>query len=306
MIDPDSFTIRLGLPGSCKTLSVTEDVLLPAILNGIDVYANHWLNINLPNSHYYREFCEIENVRNCIVSFDEIGHILEPRNWENESSGVRDFFQQHRHHYVQIEGNTQHLSLIAKSALIEADRFLLLEKRRYPELIKLLFDNILPLTIDISELTLKELKLRESNFKFNDDDFDEFDLGNQSTDYYFKHKLIHRELNNIKKELVHWYCDKCKKRQGEFIPKEKTEKFCYFDKRKGYILKSIVIPPTCPKHKETSLILKESGIYDTQFDIQVPEKQIYWKPFHRSLKETQYKGALSSKQIEYRNKLHNI
>ena len=60
-VQSDKFEMRLGLPGSGKTLTQTELIVLPALLEGLDVYVNYWINCNLENYHYFADFDEIKN-----------------------------------------------------------------------------------------------------------------------------------------------------------------------------------------------------------------------------------------------------
>lgn len=175
--------VSLGLPGQGKTLSQTENIVIPSLLDGIDVYVNYWINCNLENYHYFRDFEEIKDVRNCIVVFDELCHVLDPRHWDAGVSGQR-FFQLHRHRHVDIIGNTQHVSLIAKTALIEVSRFVMCEKILNGSFINLFFPKFPWLVIKELEMTLKEIKLEDSNYVLTGDEAEEFETGKFHIDWF--------------------------------------------------------------------------------------------------------------------------
>ena len=174
-VQSDKFEMRLGLPGSGKTLTQTELIVLPALLEGLDVYVNYWINCNLENYHYFADFDEIKNVRNCLVVFDEMCKVLDPRDWEKEGSVVRDFFQLHRHRHIEIYGNTQHISFVAKTALAEVSQFFMCDKE---------FDGFIsdvipffPVVIRETPMSLKEIKLEEAGYIMRDNDVEEFSVG---------------------------------------------------------------------------------------------------------------------------------
>lgn len=307
-VNGDIFQMRLGLPGQGKTLTLVEEVIIPALKAGIDVYVNFWINWTGSNIHYFNEFNEIESVRNCIVVFDEIGRILDPRHWDDEGSGVRNFFQLHRHRHVEIYGTTQHISLIAKSALIEVDSFIMCQKNFNGKIINLLFENFPWIVITEFDMTLKEIKAEESDYIINDHMYDdEFDTGNQKTHWYNRKKLLHLELDSFKEEYVHLYCDLCKKRQGTPIYKNQSDSYIYYEKNKWYIKPdNELILTNCPKHKSEKLQIVRSGMFDSDYDINIVKKEIVFKPFYKALKEVPYKGVLTSSQLELKNKLEKI
>lgn len=53
MIEGPSCVVRLGLPGSGKTLDQTLSDVIPALLSGVDVYCNYWINWDSPNLHFF-------------------------------------------------------------------------------------------------------------------------------------------------------------------------------------------------------------------------------------------------------------
>ena len=89
-------------------------------------------------------------------------------------------------------------------------------------------------------------------------------------------KLVHRELNDNKIELKHWFCEKCASRQD--------------NDGTGF----------CPKHgKDSELLDIESGLYDSDYDIPIREKELIFVAMIDSPKgyrKIPYKGALSKEQ----------
>lgn len=311
MITNEDFHVGLGLPRSGKTLSQIENELLPEILAGMTVYSNTWINLELENNITYHEFEEIKHVRNCIVHMDEICHVFDPRDWQNESKEVRDFWQLHGHRHVGLITNTQHISLVPKSALIEVSRYFMCEKLWNSDMIKNIFPNFPWVVVQETELSLQEIKALDSgfiakNYSEDDDDDDMKFSSEDSKSYWFnKTKLMHRELNDLKKELIHWYCPICKQRQGELIPKNESEKYADFNEKKGWtqlLLKNELVPK-CPKHKNINLEIKESGIYDSYYEFEVIEKEVEFRPFYKAIKEVPFRGRLSERQLELKNKL---
>lgn len=307
MIDGEYFEMRLGLPGTGKTLNQTELVVLPALLDGIDVWVNYWVNWAEPNYHYFKEFEQVQNVRNGIVVFDEIGKILDPRNWEAEGSGVRDFFQQHRKRHIDISGNTQHISLIAKSALIEVSNFLMCYKSFDGDLLKALWPSFPWVVAHEQEMTLKEIKIEDSDFVAREPYDDEFEKGKIHSHWFNKKKLLHRELDEFKTELLHHYCSRCMQRQEPTISLTDSCLFAEFDQKKQrwFPLENRK-QFYCPKHKEQLLEVRESGMYDSDYEILSVEKPIVFRPFYKTLKEAPYRGSLSPAQAEIKNKLESL
>lgn len=297
----ETFEMRLGLPGKGKTLLLTEFVVLPALIQGLDVYVNYWVNWIGPNLHLFQDFDDILDVRNCIVVFDEIGTILEPRAWDSEDSGVRKFFQQHRKRHIDIYGTTQHISLIAKTALIQTDTFLMCSKSFDSD-----FWAWFPwLVLHQQEMTLKEVKQEDSDFvpRFPYDEFEP--VGMQSTAWLSKNRLLHNELNEFKIELFHHYCPLCCQRQDPIILNEDVENYVNFldKKRIKWTAKKDRILFNCLKHKDTVLEIRQSAMYDTDYEINLPEKEVVFKPYYKALKEVPFRGSLSPAQLAKKRSL---
>jgi len=285
MLDGSIFSIRLGLPGSGKSLGLVEEDLLPHLLAGEEVWCNFWVNWKGDNLHFFNneEFEElVPNLRNCVLVMDEIGQVLEPRAWEQESGNTRRFFQLHRHHHVDIYGTTQDISLVAKSAWIVVDEWILCHKEENGIIDKIINFLVKDNTFKVGyqEMTYQELKKLSYGWE-NGEFSDNYDGigGNIRVKRYFPRKLIHNELNKNKLELKHYFCKKCAGRQ------DKTEDL------------------KCPKHKDIDLIEIESGIYDSDYDLPTKEREIYLKVFTKGDPERlmPYKGVLTDKQLRLIN-----
>jgi len=299
MIEGSACGIYVGLPGSGKTLRTIEERALPALVEGLEVYSNTWINWTGKNLHYYRneDFEELcPTLRNCVLIMDEIQRVMEPRQWEAESGNIRAFFQLHRHRHVDIYGTAQDISLIAKSALIVVDSWELVEKFEPAWWMKWIMKYIYKsdfIRISSTIMTYGQLKKISNGWEI--DDVDELnDLGqsiNCTKTNYKITELIHHELDETKEELYHYYCDKSAGRQGEKISKTSR-------------IDDILIQ-YCPKHQEEVLSIKESAIYDTEFELDLPEKKITWQALidcPSGYRKIPFKGALSSNQIASRGK----
>jgi hypothetical protein len=298
------FNMYLGFVGSGKSLTLTEDVVLPLLKKNESVACSYWVNWNKSNFKYFKEFDEIKGIKNSTVVFDEVGYTLDPRNWDAEGSGVRDFFMLHRHAFVDIHANTQHFSLIAKTARIQVSRFYLCEQ------ILRLF-NLPWVIIKLSELTINQVQLLDMPIIHKDEEQEEALFKPVSTEYRFfnKKKLYHFELDEYKQELVHRYCPLCRHRQGEPILKEFTPDFAVWDNKiKNYVpVKDNLDLGYCPKHN-IPLELRATPFYDSHYIPIRTNKGILWKPYQKVSvdKILPFKGNLSDEQISLLNKINSL
>jgi len=306
-IEIESNVIRmyLGKTGSGKTVLQTEEWVLPALIAGEEVYCCYWINWNLPNYHYFapRDLDSIMNVRNSMIVFDEIRRSLDPRQWESESDEVRSFFELHRHRHNDIIGNTQDVSLVAKTVGVQAHEWTLVD-RIEPRFFGRLWSKITMsegLVFNKQYLSFQELKKMAAGWELGEE------IGLNSEIEKVKiplNDLLHRELEKYKQEIVHRYCPKCKSRQGDQIKKEETDNYCSLLNGKWVLIEE----EYCPKHKDTLLEIKESGMFDTDYEPETVEKDIIFKPFVKSpegWRLIEYKGALSKRQAEYKNNLYD-
>jgi len=300
--------MRLGLPGSGKTLDQTIYDVLPHLLAGEQVYSTYWINWNKDNIHYFQEFEEIENIRNAVIVFDEIGQVLPARQWEQEGLRVQLFFQLHRHRHIDIIGNTQDVSLVAKTVGIVANRWYLIENNNNRLIdFALSFFGDRFVVYNRYELSWQQLKKMANGWEIDGiaphsskDDI-------KISKWHTHNSLLFSHLNDYKIELVHTYCPKCKMRQGEQILKENTLDLCDYNKKKDiYTLKK---PIFCPKHTDTMLEVRKSGIYDTDYEPVFPEKTITFQPMIPSpagYRKIAYNGKLSAKQLDIVKNLKSV
>lgn len=295
--------MRLGLPGSGKTLDQTEVSVLPHLLAGEQVYCAYWINWKGDNYHFFNDFEEVENLRNCVIVFDEIGQILPARQWEQEGLKVQMFFQLHRHRHIEIIGNTQDVSLVAKTVGIVANKWYLCEKGGngfIDWLLKLVgLGSVLVRRTDVSYQGLKKMangwELQGVIENFND---------KSTTKWYNHKKILHKELEEYKVELVHKHCPKCAMRQGSQILKENTYKECINNPKTGKY--ELVEPEYCPRHTDTELEVKLSGMYDTDYEPEIKEKDIEWVAMTDCPKghiKIKFGGRLSNRQMEDKSRL---
>jgi len=289
---------RLGATGSGKTLDQTEQDVLPALLAGEEVWCSYWVNWALPNLHYFApaDFEKISSVRNAMIVFDEIRQSFEPRGWEGESNEVRAFFELHRKRHNDIVFNTQDVSLVAKTVGIQTHSWSRIERVKDNILMRLWY-NLLGRqgpTIRKDYLTFAELRKMANGWELGEDVA--LDAEWEFT-HYRAQQLLHEELNDYKIELVHRYCPKCQARQGEQILKKDTDKVCKLDSKSG--LFRLRNDEFCPKHKDVKLEIKKSGIYDTDFEPEIIERELEWIPMtdcKAGDRKVRYTGALSRRQ----------
>lgn len=257
----------VGVPGSGKTLLAVYDYILPALIAGEQVYSSTWINWNLPNLHFVSadDFrSRIPEFVNCVLFLDEIQRILEPREWDSENGDIRALFQLHRHRHLSIVGTTQDPSLIAKSALIVVDNFIYTEKISH-SLFSRLFYGSSSLPLQYHYLNRNQLR---SVFNF-------FDMGQElpildfSRRKFISPKSLYRyDLDDFKLEYYHYYCPLCASRQLKPISIE-TDPF--------------QLPiPNCPKHPNQPLQIRESAMYDTDYELPPSDSsEVIWKPFRK-------------------------
>lgn len=307
MIEGSIFSLRLGLPGSGKSLGLVEEDLLPHLLRGEEVWCNFWINWkgvwevddDFPEGHYRQnlhfftadEFEELApTLRNCVLVMDEMGQVMEPRAWEQESGNIRRFFQLHRHHHVDIYGTTQDISLVAKSAWIVVDEWILcykMPKTLIGRLIDLIADRK-SFRVAYQSMTYQELKKLAAGWEnVEETDTGKGVGGKPRYKRYVIGKLEHKELNGNKVELEHLYCPKCAGRQSDA-------------QNDGY----------CPKHRKEPLKRIKSGIYDSDYDLPIKEKAITFVAMidcPAGYRKIPYKGALSDRQLAQRaNREQNV
>lgn len=322
MIEGTRCVIRLGKPGCGKSLDQTEQDVLEHLKMGVDVYCCYWINWKgykkedgtwYQNFHYFQPTKEgwesIKDKRNCVVVFDELAQIFDPRDWNEEGSEVRRWFQLHRHFHVDIYANTQDVSLVAKSVGIVADEWQLIERIEETWLSQFILDlfRIKRIKIRKDYLSWQQLKKMANGWELGED----VAIDNHwKTVSYKIEKIIHRELEDNKEELIHLYCNKCMSRQGKRVLKGKENEIgaIFVPHKKGgeWKWKEEAEELYCNKHKDTRLVIRESGLYDTDYTPESKEIKVKWKAFvpspygHRDI---EHKGLLSDAQNKLKQEL---
>jgi len=118
-INPKKSICYIANVGMGKTMIMTYLHAIPALEAGCKVISDYRINWKGNNLSYFtpEEFDEVcMSWRNCIVLIDEIGVILDSRQFKEEGSNTRRFFSYHRKHHVQIISSTQHISQVAKTS----------------------------------------------------------------------------------------------------------------------------------------------------------------------------------------------
>lgn len=308
--------IRLGLTGSGKSLNQTEEPVLAALLNNEVVYCSYWINWNGDNYHYFNEFNEVKNLRNCVVVFDEVTDFFDPREWEAEGSEVRRWFRLHRHRHLDIYANTQDISLVAKTIGTLAHNWLWCKENNDSWLMAWILKQfkITRIGIKIAPMTYQELKKMANGWDLGEK---VEEVGGFQAIYYNHKKILHHELDDHKIELVHRYCPICEMRQDGItkeelelgkeaalkiwtkkrsqIPKEETKKWVKQDNKGIYHL---IEEEFCQRHTTTPLEIRETGLYDTDYEPEVREKKIMVQLMVESTKMQPYKGSLSPRQSQ--------
>lgn len=303
----------LGKTGSGKSLLCTEFWTLPALIDGEEVYTCLWINWKLPNWHFFkpRDFNAIKNLRNCVIIFDEYRQSFDPRNYAGESEEVRAFFELHRHRHNDIRGNTQDVSLVAKTIGIQAHEWSQVER-----LDNTWFENLLDwirnetnIRIRQDYLTFQELKKMANGWELGEDVAinADWEIHKFDTNY-----LIHHELDDFKQELIHSYCPKCKMRQGfktgkkikvkrvneeigkleeieideikNQIKSEETEQYCIKiidNYAKNLYHYEWIEDHFCCKenHADIPLEIRFSGMFDTDYEPETVEEEFKIKKY---------------------------
>lgn len=257
---------RLGKTGSGKTADQNEENVLPILLDGQEVRCCYWLNWDtdkFPNLQYFapRDFEKIKDERNCTIVFDEIRRSFDPRGWELESEELRSFVELHRHRHNDIIFNTQDVSLVAKTFGIQTHEWSLMEKIS-PGMVIQILDKIREkesIRMSKTYMSFQQLKKLANGWELGED----VALEAESVRIkYSIERLIHHELDDYKVELIHRYCKRCKSRQGEQIKKVDTEKEAEWIEGEWISKREIF----CPKHKKEILTIRESGMFDTDYE----------------------------------------
>jgi len=288
----------LGLTGSGKTCDQTEQYVLPAILAGRRVAVNWWINLDYPNIKYYNDWEEIKDLKNYFIGIDEVTDIADPRSWADEAGEFRRWWRLHRKHHLDIVFNTQDISLVAKTIGILAHTWEYYRTAENP--FEKLFKRV---SMEYCAMTYQELKKMAAGWDLTGiiEAQGEF----QTINYPIR-RLLHHELDDHKIELIHRYCPDCDGRQGKQIKRGEEKEVCHLEGKKGKETWALNEREVCPDHG-TDLQIRESGIYDTDQEIEIKEVKGVWRyyvPSPEGMIMVEYKGTLSENQTKERDKLN--
>lgn len=305
----------LGKTGAGKTLSTIERDFLPAYLSGVRCKSN--IFINLKGVEFYTDLEECVEDRNCFILCDEVGDMIDAYDWRTIPQSIKRMFRFHRKRHLDFVMTAQDISFIAKPFRVLIKTWVFCEEDKSLDIFDNTFLRVRSVRFKYRELIQSDLSgflkglgsdpLEDKNDVFSKENSSNENLSDinvivepfpvKKVSYSFKH-LLHRELNEFKIELVHRYCPDCKSRQGEQILNEHTLDICdYVPKTKKYYLKN---DEFCPYHKETLLEVRESGIYDSDFEIIPPfveGKWVYMVKVSGSPRFEPYRGVLTPEML---------
>ena len=264
---------------------------IPALCAGVKVISDYKINWKGKNLSYFtpEEFDEVcMTWRNCIVLIDEIGVILDSRQFKDEGSNTRRFFSYHRKHHVEIVSSTQHISQVAKTSKnLVSDWFICSEISK-----KSLFMELFCKLIDYKGVIIKTERVeleKLANEKQVLDPEAPIILGKPEkakTYWLNEKKLIRNDLKDMKEEQEYLGCVSCKTRFTE-KDKEDTKNFSF-----------------CPLCMTATIGQITSIMYDTDYEL--PEKSQPKKrvAFYKEVKEWKsFIPSLSKEEIEMKKKL---
>lgn len=303
MIEGSQCVIRLGKPGSGKSLDQTLVDVLPHLLAGEDVYCCYWINWNRPNYHYfpptYQGWQSIKDITNCVHVYDEIMLVMDSRNHQNEGDDWRRYWALHRHNHQDIFANSQDVSQIAKTVGIVADDWELIVKEK-PGLFWSFVYKFLGTDKHVRmykySLSWQRIKKLAATTELGEDD--ELDEEKFQRVVYTPDQIIRYDLEDYKVELIHSFCPKCAQRQGEQILKENTETVAKYNFKTDE-WEWLDEAPLCPKHG-IELKLRDSGLYDTDYlpPVETPEVVVkYFVPSPAGHRLIPYTGPVDSSKV---------
>jgi len=305
----------LGLRGAGKTLSAIYEEVLPRYERGEKIVSNSFINLKGVEYVFSPEDCL--KLRNCVLFIDELGDFVDVYDYMNSDPAFRRFLRLSRKRKVDIITTAQDISYIAKYFRVLFSDWVQCENATpvglSAKILKWL--HLFSVKIKQQELTANELArlqkgvgsspLRDVELDLesesNDDldlNFDEAELENKvkTIDYYEK-DLIRPDLNDFKLFHYYCYCPLCDTRSDFEIPLDKQDFLIDYEKKKGLFLKK---EQFCEIHPKTPLQVKEFGIYDSDYEIPVPEvPDLVFKAYTPSPKGYQlvaYKGLLPDTQ----------
>jgi len=293
IINPKLATCYIANVGKGKTMIMTYNHAIPALIAGCKVVSDYKINWNGQNLSYFtpEEFDELcMTWRNCILLIDEIGIILDSRQFKDEGSNTRRFFSYHRKHHVEIVTSTQHISQVAKTCKNIITDWQIVNQTYEGKFAKTFlsifgFNGLVIKTehVELEELTNeKEVLDPEAPIIFGTPE-------KAKTYWLSMKKLIRNDLKEFKDEMEYTGCTECRTRFTDKDTKDtKKDELC----------------PLCM----TKTIGKVTAImYDTDYEL--PSRQDDKKriAFLREVpKWESYTPALSADEIEHKKALEGV
>ena len=293
LINPKLSTCYIANVGMGKTMIMTYLHAIPALEAGVKVISDYKINWKGSNLSYFtpEEFDEVcMTWRNCIVMIDEIGIILDSREFKDEGSNTRKFFSYHRKHHVEIVSSTQHISQVAKTSKnLVTDWYITSEISKDSWLMETMLNLIKFKGVVIKTERVELHEISNEKEVINPDAPLVFGRPEKGKTYWLSEKKLRRyDLNDKKEELDYLGCTICRTRFTE-LDKEDTKDFTI-----------------CPLCMEKSIGRIISIMYDTDYELPNPEKTITFQALIDSPKgyrKIPFKGYLNQEQTAYRNKL---
>jgi len=267
---------------------------IPALEAGVKVVSDYRLNWQGQNLSYFtpEEFDEVcMTWRNCVVLIDEIGAILDSRQFKEEGSNTRKFFSYHRKHHVEIVSSTQHISQVAKTSKnLVSDWYICSDVSKGSLAFQILLKIIMfkGVVIKTQRVELQELADEKQTL----DPEAPLILGTPEkgkTYWLNMHKLIREDLDEIKEEKTYTGCLLCKTR---FTDKD---------------LKDTKDNTICPLCMTNTIGPITSIMYDTDYELPdktEPDKKIVFQK--KVEKWENFIPALTAEELEIKNRLEGI
>lgn len=292
LINPKLSTCYIANVGMGKTMIMTYLHAIPLLEANVKVISDYKLNWKGKNLSYFtpEEFDEIcMTWRNCIVLIDEIGIILDSREFKDEGSNTRKFFSYHRKHHVEIISSTQHISQVAKTSKnLVTDWYICSDISKSSIWLQLImkfigFKGVVIKTerVELHEIAdEKEILDPEAPLMFGSP-------LTAKTYWLNDKKLIRNDLNEFKDELTYRGCKDCLTRFTEKDLKDTEDKRC----------------PLCMTENlgEITAIM-----YDTDFELPNKEKEVRFTaevPSPEGYTWIKAKQPLNPDQIEKKRQL---
>jgi hypothetical protein len=304
----------LGLRGAGKTLSAIHQEVLPRYLKGDKIFSTSFINLKGVDYETVQTPKDCLNLRNCVLVIDELGDFVDAYDWANISQDFRRFLRLSRKRKVDIITTAQDISYIAKPLRVLFSDWVYCENatpvglgakilswlglfRVKIKQQELTANELVRLQKGVGNNPLKDEEDEDEDLELNDFDFADEDLERKvETIEYSKKDLIREDLEQFKIYNYQEYCPVCDVGY-DYIDKEKEESLIDYNKKQKYFFKK---DRFCQIHQAQKLEVRQTGIYDTDFEIPVPlVPDLIFKAYIPSPKGYQnipYKGIIPESQ----------